>query len=73
MEFYPGFEPKPKRKYTKRNTEQNYPNGYLPKIQYWNEQFNLRIQENKLDEAQQCLNKINYFIIRQKELQTKKA
>ncbi len=72
MEFYPGFEKKEKRKYTKRNQEEKYPNGFLPKIQYWNEVFNKKINENKFDEAQQCLNQINYFIIRQKELITKR-
>lgn len=49
-----------------------YENGYYPKIQYWNEQFGIKINEGKLDEAQQCLNKMNYFIIRQKELNSKK-
>jgi hypothetical protein len=53
--------------------QEKYPNGFMPKIQYWNEQFSLRINEGKFDEAQQCLNKMNYFIIRQKELQTKNA
>jgi hypothetical protein len=72
MEFYPGFEKQEKRKYTKHNTEDKYPNGFLPKIQYWNEQFGIKITEGKLDDAQQCLNKMNYFIIRQKELITKK-
>jgi hypothetical protein len=71
MEFYPGFESQPKRKYTKRQKPE-YENGYLPKIEYWNDQFKLRIAEGKLDDAQQCLNKINYFIIRQKELNAKK-
>ena len=52
--------------------QEKYPNGFLPKIQYWNEQFGIKMSENKLDEAQQCLNKMNYFIIRQKELNAKK-
>lgn len=52
--------------------QEKYPNGFLPKIQYWNEAFNKKINENKFDEAQQCLNKMNYFIIRQKDLITKK-
>ncbi len=49
-----------------------YENGYYPKIQYWNEQFSIKINEDKLDDAQNCLNKMNYFIIRQKELNAKK-
>ena len=49
-----------------------YENGYYPKIQYWNEQFGIKINEGKLDDAQHCLNKMNYFIIRQKELNAKK-
>ena len=48
-----------------------YENGYYPKIQYWNEQFSIKINEGKLDDAQHCLNKMNYFIIRQKELNDK--
>ena len=68
MEFYPGFEQKEKRKYVKRQ----YENGYLPKIQYWNEQFGIKMNEGNLDDAQHCLNKMNYFIIRQKELNAKK-
>lgn len=52
--------------------QEKYPNGFLPKIQYWNEVFTKKINEGKFDEAQQCLNKMNYFIIRQKELTAKK-
>ena len=49
-----------------------YENGYYPKIQYWKDQFEIKINEGKLDDAQNCLNKMNYFIIRQKELNVKK-
>ncbi len=41
------------------NRQEKYPNGFLPKIQYWNEQFGIKMNEGKLDEAQQCLNKMN--------------
>jgi hypothetical protein len=53
MTFYPGFEKQENRKYTKRNTEDKYPNGFLPKIQYWNEQFGIKMTEGKLDDAKQ--------------------
>lgn len=56
-----------------KQKQEKYPNGFIPKIQYWNEQFIKCINEGQFDQAQQCLNKMNYFIIRQKELQTKNA
>jgi hypothetical protein len=56
-----------------KQKQEKYPNGFIPKIQYWNEQFTNCITEGRFDEAQHCLNKMNYFIIRQKELQTKNA
>jgi len=42
-----------------------YPNGYLPKIQYWQYKVNRYINEGDITKAQYAVSKLSYFINRQ--------
>lgn len=45
-----------------------YPYGYIPKIQYWLEQYSQAITAGTYGRATQCLGKLNYFTGKQKAL-----
>lgn len=42
-----------------------YPNGYLPKIQYWQYKVNRYINEGQLEQAEFAIKKLQYFTARQ--------
>jgi hypothetical protein len=42
-----------------------YPQGYLPKIQYWQYKVNRYINEGDLTSAEYALKKLSYFTARQ--------
>ena len=42
-----------------------YPNGYLPKIQYWQYKVNRYINEGQLEQAEFAIKKLAYFTARQ--------
>jgi hypothetical protein len=42
-----------------------YPNGYIPKIQYWNGKLQYAISQNNWVEVEYCMKKMNHFVSRQ--------
>ena len=42
-----------------------YPNGYIPKIQYWNGKLQYAISQNNWVEVEYCMKKLNHFVSRQ--------
>ena len=46
-----------------------YPNGYIPKIQYWSGKLNEALAFGTANEIDYANRKLNYFIGRQVELQ----
>ena len=47
-----------------------YPNGYIPKIQYWSGKLNQALAFGDTDGVEYANRKLNYFIGRQVELQS---
>tara|TARA_Y100000287_G_scaffold144227_1_gene118951 strand:+ start:174 stop:461 length:288 start_codon:yes stop_codon:yes gene_type:complete len=54
------------KRYMRKN---KYPNGYIPKIQYWSGKLNQALAFGTPDEVEYATRKMNYFIGRQVELQ----
>jgi hypothetical protein len=46
----------------------NYENGYLPKIEYWQSQYDLAKEAGNQAGVLKALNKLVYFVQRQKEV-----
>ena len=42
-----------------------YPQGYLPKIQYWNDKLQGALTFNDWSQAEYCMKKLNHFVSRQ--------
>ena len=47
-----------------------YTYGYQPKINFWNDRYDQAKSDNDLSTMEYCLDKIAYFIKRQRELCT---
>ena len=45
-----------------------YPNGYQPKINYWQEKWQEAIMSNNIPAALKAADKVKYFIGRQQEV-----
>jgi len=45
-----------------------YPNGYLPKIQYWQYKVNKFINAGELEQAEFAIKKLQYFTSQQLEV-----
>ena len=45
-----------------------YENGYLPKINYWQGKFDVAKEENNTSKMIEALDKLIYFVKRQKEV-----
>jgi len=54
------------QRYMRKN---KYPNGYIPKIQYWSGKLNQALAFGTSDEVEYATRKMNYFINRQLALQ----
>jgi len=39
-----------------------YPQGYIPKIQYWNSKLQEAILSNNWSESEYCMKKLQYFV-----------
>ena len=52
----------------KRN---KYPNGYMPKIEYWQYKVNKAILAMDLNGAQYAFSKVEYFMNRQAEVEAR--
>ena len=46
--------------------KRNYPNGYMPKIEYWQGQYDAAKSTNDLAQMERCLDKLIYFVQRQR-------
>ena len=46
-----------------------YPNGYIPKIQFWSKRLNQALAFNDTEGIEYATRKMNYFINRQLALQ----
>lgn len=42
-----------------------YPQGYIPKIQYWNDKLQTAMKQSNWVEAEYCMKKLNHFVSRQ--------
>ena len=42
-----------------------YPQGYIPKIQYWNSKLQEAIASNNWVRSEYCMKKLNHFVSRQ--------
>tara|TARA_R110000803_G_scaffold49000_4_gene101897 strand:- start:1451 stop:1690 length:240 start_codon:yes stop_codon:yes gene_type:complete len=50
-----------------------YPQGYMPKIEYWTSKLNAEVMNTKVPDIQvisNCLSKLEYFTKRQMETQS---
>ena len=50
-----------------------YPDGYMPKIEYWTSKLNAEVMNTKVPDIQvisNCLSKLGYFTKRQMETQS---
>jgi len=47
------------------NKSNKYPNGYLPKINFWQERYEQAKSDNDLSTMEYCLDKLIYFVKRQ--------
>ena len=50
-----------------------YPDGYMPKIEYWTSKLNAEVMNTKVPDIQvikKCLTKLEYFTKRQMETQS---
>jgi hypothetical protein len=45
-----------------------YLNGYLPKIEYWQSQYNVAKEAGNNSAMLKCLDKLTYFVQRQNEV-----
>ena len=45
-----------------------YPNGYQPKINFWQERYDQAKSDNDLSTMNYCLDKLIYFVKRQREV-----
>ena len=52
----------------KGSASDRYPEGYLPKIQYWTQRMNEEAAKGNLGGVKFASNKINYFVGKQEEL-----
>jgi len=50
-----------------------YPNGYQPKIEYWQYKVNKAIDAMDLSAAQYAFSKVEYFMNRQAEVEARMA
>ena len=48
--------------------KRNYVNGYLPKIEYWQGQYDLAKESGNMTTMLKALDKLTYFVQRQKEV-----
>lgn len=48
--------------------EEKYPDGYLPKIEYWNGELRKAIDDGSLKNIERCYGKLNYFKTKQDNL-----
>ena len=42
-----------------------YPQGYIPKIEYWQYKLNTAIEAKEWSQAEYCMKKLNHFVSRQ--------
>ena len=42
-----------------------YPQGYIPKIQYWNSKLQEALANGEWSQAEYCMKKLNHFVSRQ--------
>ena len=42
-----------------------YPQGYIPKIEYWQYKLNNAIETKEWSQAEYCMKKLNHFVSRQ--------
>ena len=42
-----------------------YPQGYIPKIQYWNGKLQEALANGEWSQAEYCMKKLNHFVSRQ--------
>ena len=47
-------------------SKRNYPNGYVPKINFWQGQYDVAKSNNDLTQMEYCLDKLIYFVQRQR-------
>jgi hypothetical protein len=50
----------------KRNNK--YPYGYQPKINFWSDRYDQAKSDNDLSTMEYCLDKLTYFIKRQRQV-----
>ena len=48
--------------------KRNYVNGYLPKIEYWQGQYDSAKESGNMTTMLKALDKLTYFVQRQKEV-----
>jgi len=48
---------------------EKYPNGYMPKIEYWTQRLVDAVKNEDIYEIDHCHNKMDYFIEKQYDLQ----
>ena len=56
------------RNLDKIGKNEKYPDGYLPKIEYWNGELRKAIDEGKLHHIERCFAKVTYFTNKQSNL-----
>ena len=47
------------------NNKEKYPQGYIPKIEYWQYKLNNAIETREWSQAEYCMKKLNHFVSRQ--------
>lgn len=48
--------------------KRNYVNGYLPKIEYWQSQYDIAKESGNTTSMLKALDKLTYFVQRQKQV-----
>lgn len=54
------------------NKSNKYPNGYLPKIEYWHDIYIKAAEEEMWNVVEASLKKLTYFVSKQRELDKSK-